>query len=164
MIGIKSILLIVFGSLAVIVLIRKLFYTKKMDLDTYFDKKNEWSILISSGPVKILSKYAGEIRFGPTYIYLKSEPENIFEKQIFGDWIYKADNGVYLQKWNSKQDAKTDLIFYDTDKNQIDIIEYGINSFFWEIEKDKHNNLTLISDNGKQKRRIKITNANKIYN
>ncbi len=160
---IKTILFTVFGVIVAVLLIRKFFYTQKTNLDSYSDENNEWSMLISSGPVKILSKYAGEIRFGPAYIHLRSEPTNIFEKQIFGDWIYKTDNGVYLQKWNSKQDAKTDLIFYDTDKNQIDVIEYGINSFFWEIEKDAENNLTLISDNGKQKQRIKITNANKVY-
>ena len=43
-------------------------------------------------------------------------------------------------------------------------METGINSFHWTMEKDENDGLTLISDNGKTKNRIKITNANNGYN
>ena len=121
--------------------------------------------MTSFSELNIFSKYAGELRFGPAYIHLKTESKNVFGKQFFGDWFYRTENGVYLQKWNSNPSkgvnmkVNNDLVFYDIKKNNIKTIETGIKSFHWKIEKDDNNELTLISNNGKSKSRIKIINT-----
>jgi len=167
----KTILYIVVGIIVLFILLKRKRIDINYEYDSYSKPENEWSILTSFSELKILSKYAGELRFGPAFIYLKTEPENIFEKEIFGDWFYRTENGVYLQKWNSNPiesgvhtKANNDLIYYDRLKNRIEIIETGIKSFHWEIEKDNENELTLISNNGKIKSRKKITNANTVHN
>jgi hypothetical protein len=164
---IEAIIYIVLGILALVFLLQRKRFDKKPEYDSYADEKNAWSILTSFSEFKVLSKYAGELRFGPTFIHLKTEPKNTFGKQFFGDWFYRTENGVYLQKWNSDPiksgihtRADNDLIYYDRLKNRIEIIETGIKSFLWEMEKDNDNGLTLISKDGKTENRIKITNAN----
>jgi hypothetical protein len=128
-----------------------------------------WSVMTSFSELKILSKYAGELRFGPAFIRIKTEPENVFGKEFYGDWFFRTKKGVYLQKWNSNPikngvhtRANNDLIYYDQLKNKIEVLKTGINSFHWTIEKDENNELTLISGNGKTKNRIKITNTNNV--
>lgn len=162
----KTFLYIIPGILVFILLIRRGFFGKHSEHNSYADEKNEWTIMTSFRESKILSKYAGELRFGPAFIHLKTEPENVFEKQFFGDWFYRTENGVYLQKWNSNPiksgvhtEANNDLIYYDGLKNSIEIIETGIDSFLWEMEKNNENGLTLIYNKGETENRIKITNA-----
>jgi len=163
-----TILYITFGISIFILLFLLRRKDKKTEFDSYADNENDWSILTSFSELKIFSKYAGELRFGPAYIHLKSEPENIFGKHFFGDWFYKTDNGVYLQKWNSNPikegvhiRVNNDLMYFDSIENRLEIIESGIKSFHWTMEKDKNNELILVSNNGKTETRIKITNANK---
>ncbi|SHJ23842.1 hypothetical protein SAMN04488096_1164 [Mesonia phycicola] len=149
---------------------------KKTDIE--FDSYNHiwenelenWSILTSFSELKILKKYAGELRMGPGFFHIKTESNNIFGKEFYGDWFYRIENGIYLQKWNSnpikngiRTKADNDLIFYDRIKNEIRIIETGIESFHWKMEKDELG-LSLISNNGKTEERIRITNANNGYN
>ncbi|MEP5341152.1 MAG: hypothetical protein ABJL44_15545 [Algibacter sp.] len=164
----EVILYIVFGLLVLALLFQRKQVDKKAEFDSYNhnwnDELKNWSNMTSFSELKILSKYAGELRFGPVYIHLKTEPENIFEKQFFGDWFYRTEKGVYLQKWNSNPikegvniKINNDLIFYDIIENRIKIIEPGIKSFHWNMEKDQNNKLTLISNNGKAENRIKIT-------
>jgi hypothetical protein len=123
----------------------------------------DWSIMTSFSKLKILSKYKGELRFGPAYVHIKTEPENIFDESLFGDWFYRIENGVYLQKWNSNPikdgvhiKVNNDLIFYDILENKIKTIESGIKSFFWKIEKSSNNIFTLISNNCDTEKRILI--------
>lgn len=127
----------------------------------------DWTILTSFSELKILSKYAGELRFGPAFIQIKTEPTNVFGKEFYGDWFYRTENGVYLQKWNSNPmingvhtKADNDLIYFDCLKNEIEVIATGIPSFLWKIEKDHEDKLILIADNGTTTR-IAISSADK---
>ncbi len=124
---------------------------------------SDWAIMTSMSNVRLLSKYVGELRFGPAYLHLKTEPINLFGKEFYGDWLYKTSKGVYLQRWNSNPlksgvhtKANNDLVFLNTLTNEIEIIERNIDSFHWTIEKDDKENLTLISDNGNTVERIQI--------
>jgi len=160
---------IVIAVLVVVLILQRKRIDKNAEYDSYADEKNDWAILTSFSEIKLLSKYAGELRFGPVFLHLKTEPKNVFEKEFFGNWFYITENGVYLQKWNSNPiksgvhtKANNDLIYYDRLKNKIEVLETEIKSFHWAMEKDENNKLTLISDNGKTKNRIKITNANNV--
>ena len=164
---------IVIGILVVVLLLQRNRIDKNAEFDSYnhnwTGELKDWSIMTSFSELKLLSKYAGELRFGPAFLHLKTEPKNVFGKEFFGDWFYRTENGVYLQKWNSNPiktgvhtKANNDLIYYDRLKNKIEVLETGIKSFHWTMEKDENNELTLISDNGKTKNRIKITNANNV--
>ncbi|GAB5564111.1 MAG: hypothetical protein Wins2KO_11740 [Winogradskyella sp.] len=150
---------------------------KRTDKNEEFDSYNhnwnnelkDWTVMTSFSELKILTKYAGELRFGPAFVHIKTEPKNAFGKEFYGDWFFRTENGVYLQKWNSNPiksgvytKASNDLIYYDRLKNKTKVLETGIKSFHWTIEKDENNGLTLISDNGKTTNRIKITNANNV--
>ena len=135
-----------------------------VEYDSYGNERNEWSVLTSFSEIELLHKYAGELRFGPAYIHIKTEPKNVFGKEFYGDWFYRTDNGVYLQRWSGNPNktgvhtkADNDLIYYDVLKNKRMVIETGINSFQWTIEKDKDGSLTLISNNGKTINKIKLT-------
>jgi hypothetical protein len=175
-------MIIFLGIIALIIIFIILVFKPKSsnkNTDTEFDSynhtwKNElenWSIMTSFSDFKFLSKYAGELRFGPVFIHIKTEPKNVFGKEFYGDWFFRTENGIYLQKWNSNPikngvntKANNDLIYYDLLENKTKVLETGIKSFHWTMEKDENNELTLISDNGKRKSRIKITNANNGYN
>lgn len=152
------------------VLLFILFSRKRDEQTIYFDShnhspKNEkanWSLFTTFSETKIYSKYAGELRFGPAFIHLKSAPENAFGRDFYGDWFYRVDNGVYLQKWNSNPvetgvhtKANNDLVFYNHTDNTVETIKKGIKSFHWNIEKNSEG-LTLVADNGKRKESIKI--------
>lgn len=164
---------IVIGILVLLLLLQRKQINKNAEFDSYNhiwnDELKDWTIMTSFSELIILSKYAGELRFGPAFNHIKTEPKNIFGKEFYGDWFYKTENGVYLQKWNSNPlksgvntKANNDLIFFDQQKNRIEVIEVGIKSFHWEMEKDKNNGLTLISNNGRTENRIKITNASTV--
>jgi hypothetical protein len=170
----EIILYIIVGILVLIFLIQR----KRIDKNSEFDSYNHiwenelenWSIMTSFSELKILSKYAGELRFGPAFIHIKTEPKNVFGKEFYGDWFYRTENGIYLQKWNSNPikngvhtKADNDLIFYDPIKNKKEVIETGIKSFHWKIEENENDELILVSDNGKIENRIKINNTNKEY-
>lgn len=161
---------IIIGALVLLLLLQRNRIDKNEEFDSYNhiweNELENWSIMTSFSELKILSKYAGELRFGPAFIHIKTEPKNVFGKEFYGDWFYRTENGIYLQKWNSnpiengvRTKADNDLIFYDRLKNKTEVVETGIKSFHWTIEKDENDELTLISDNGKTKNKIKITNA-----
>lgn len=161
--GISTILYIA-GVVFLIFLLRRKQVGQNLEYDSYTDAENKWSIMTSFSEIKISNKYAGELRFGPAFIHIKTEPENVFAKEFYGDWFYRAENGVYLQKWNSNPiksgvhtQANNDLIFYNPISNKKEIIKTGIKSFHWEIEKE-NNGLILISNDGKVKNRIQINN------
>lgn len=126
------------------------------------NETNEWSILTSFSAVKLYSKYMGELRFGPTYLWLKNKPDNIFKNEFYGDWFYKVEKGVYLQKWNSNPEEgvhikiSNDLILYEPITNTAETIISNIPSFHWEIITNKNNDLVLVSDNGREKKQLII--------
>ena len=45
-------------------------------MNHYHDHRNSFSEL------KLLSKYAGELRYGPAFLHLKTEPKNVNEKYL----------------------------------------------------------------------------------
>ncbi|MCU4190141.1 hypothetical protein M9Q43_13340 [Flavobacterium sp. HXWNR29] len=162
-----TLIFIIVGILAIVFLGQTKSFDKNTIYDSYSDEKNEWSILSTFAELKILSKYAGELRFGPTFIHIKTDPINVFGKEFYGDWFFRTQNGIYLQKWNSNPiktgvhtEADNDLIYYDFKKNKTKVLKTGIKSFHWTIEKKENDVLVLITDNGKIKSRIEITNAN----
>ena len=161
-----TILFIILGVLVLFFLPRRKRTNRSTERDSYADEKNDWSILTSFSELKIWSKYAGELRYGPVFIHIKTEPQNAFGKEFYGDWFFRTENGVYLQKWNSnpikngvRAEANNDLVFYDRQKNKINVIETGIKSFHWSMEKDENNELILASNDGRTTSRIKVVNV-----
>lgn len=163
----KTIVYIVVGIFALFLLLRRKRTDKNEEFDSYnhiWENESEnWSIMTSFSELKILSKYAGELRYGPAFIHIKTEPKNVFGKEFYGDWFYRTENGIYLQKWNSnpiinglQTKADNDLVFYDPIKNKKEVIKDGIKSFHWKMEKNNKNELILVSNNGKTEKRIKI--------
>ncbi|MGX9987468.1 hypothetical protein [Soonwooa purpurea] len=48
----------------------------------------EWSTFLNSESLNIYQKFEGEIRFGPEYLQLKTEPIiQEFNGKIFGKWL-----------------------------------------------------------------------------
>ncbi len=83
-------------------------------------KKNEWSILTSFSELKLLSKYAGELRFGPAFIHLKTEPKNTFGRNSSETGFterkteFICKNGILIRlKAGVHTKANNDLIYYD---------------------------------------------------
>ena len=73
---------------------------------------------------------------GPEYYGLKSEPKiQEIESGIYGDWFYKTDSGIYLQKWNSMKVPNTDLIFIEFKNLNVLTIKSNIDSVNWKVEK-----------------------------
>ncbi len=94
-----------------------------------------YSIYFENSELKIFSIYAGEIRMGPIFLGFKSEPRiQDIETGIYGDWFYKTDSGIYLQKWNSTKEPNADLIFIDFKNLNVQTIKSNITSVNWKIE------------------------------
>ena len=108
-----------------------------------------WSIMTERDNLKILSSYAGEVRFGPVYLNLKSEPLIPFlGSKVFGEWIFYRDNILFLQKWNSTNKPNTDLVAIDTLTFEIKVIQQNIPSVLWDIVETENGNLRLTCDTG----------------
>ena len=100
---------------------------------------NDWSIFLNSENLIIYQKFAGEIRFGPEYFELKTDPIIIdFNNKIFGDWFYRTSNGVFLQEWNSIKNANTNLIYIDFTNQSFITLHKNIESVFWNIIEDEN--------------------------
>ncbi|MFT5819330.1 MAG: hypothetical protein ACI8ZM_000553 [Crocinitomix sp.] len=157
----------VLGILVILLIFQKIQLRSKSTCDPYLDNKIEWTVLVGIFDIIIYCKNAGELRFGPTYLHLKSDPNNIFGKHFYGDFHYKTNNGIYFQKWNSSPlkngvhiKVSNDLVFFDARNNEIKTIISNINSFHWKIEKSEYDEIILIAVNGKNEDRIKVTNPN----
>lgn len=113
--------------------------------------ENQWRIFSSTKQIKLYQKIRGEVRFGPIYLNLKSEPsiEKLHGK-IFGDWFYIYQNGIFLQQWNSTNDANTNLIFLNAESFEMEIIKQNIPSVLWKIKQTGNENLELICDTGNE--------------
>ena len=100
---------------------------------------NDWSIFLNSENLIIYQKFAGEIRFGPEYFELKTDPIIIdFNNKIFGDWFYRTSNGVFLQEWKSIKNANTNLIYIDFTNQSFITLHKNIESVFWNIIEDEN--------------------------
>lgn len=111
----------------------------------------QWAIWTGINGLKIFQKFEGEIRHGPTYITLKSEPAiKDLDDKTFGDWFFQYKNGLLLQQWNSTDTPDTNLVFIDTDKLETQTIEKKIPSVLWDIVETENNILQLNCDTGRE--------------
>ncbi len=138
---------------------KKLFSTKgkSSDIAQDHDLSGRWAILTEQNKLKILQKYRGEVRFGPTYLSLKSEPANEFlNDKIFGDWFFYYSQGIFLQQWNSIDKPNTNLIFVDTTTFDAKVLQENIPSVMWDIVETDTKVLQLTCDTGKEILKYKI--------
>jgi len=113
--------------------------------------EKQWTILIESNRVKLYQQYSGEIRFGPVYLILKSNPHiSTLTGKLFGDWFFRYQNGIFLQEWNSTYNPNTNLLFVDTDNLETKVITKNIPSVLWKIVETENKTLELICDTGKE--------------
>jgi hypothetical protein len=110
-----------------------------------------WTILTEFNGVKVWKKYRGEIRFGPVYLDLKTEPM-IFglDNKIFGDWLYAHGQGLFLQQWNRTDTPNTTLVYLDTRDKKLINIKDSINSVTWDMVKLSDKKLELKCDTGEK--------------
>lgn len=138
---------------------QKLFSTKDKSSDIVLDRdlNGRWAILTEQHNLKIFQKYRGEVRFGPIYLSLKSEPRNEFlNGKIFGDWFFYYGQGIFLQQWNSLDKPNTNLIFINTTTFDTKVLQANIPSVMWDIVETDTKELQLTCDSGKEILKYKI--------
>jgi uncharacterized membrane protein len=108
-----------------------------------------WTILTEFNGVTVWKKYRGEIRFGPVYLDIKTEPI-IFglENKIFGDWLYAHGQGLFLQQWNAIDSPNTSLVYLHTKDKKLINIKDSINSVTWDMVRLTDKTLDLKCDTG----------------
>ena len=126
----------IFSIIIVSYVLIKSYFSPKGTFTEYEPVKTEnYSIYFENNELKIFSIYAGEIRMGPIYLGFKTEPRiKEIETEFFGDWFYKTETGIYLQKWNSTKEPNTDLVFINFKNLTIHTIKSNIASVNWKIE------------------------------
>ncbi len=123
----------------------------ELELETQSTDIEQWNILTNFSGINIYQKYVSEIRFGPAYLNLKSEPKIEFlENKLFGDWFFTYSNGILLQQWNSTEKPNTNLIFIGIDNSEEQVLERNIPSVNWKIVETKDKTLELNCDTGKE--------------
>ena len=145
--------------IGVFTFLQKIFYKSetKLKLETESIQVEQWNLFINLSGINIYERYVGEIRFGPAYLNLKSEPKIEFLKnKLFGDWFYTCSNGILLQQWNSTKKPNTNLIFVEIDNHEMRVLEKNIPSVSWEVLETKDKTLELICDTGKEVLTYKI--------
>jgi hypothetical protein len=144
-------LIIIFGLLVMLFGLVISIFQKRDTIDTHYNKvSNEpWTILTEINGVTIWKKYKGEIRFGPSYFEIKTEPTIVgFENKIFGDWLYRHGQGIFLQQWNNTDNPNTTLVYFDTEDRKVKNIKDSINSVLWDIVERMDKKLELNCDTG----------------
>ena len=142
--------LLIFGLIVMLFArIISIFQKKVIEEKMTENTMEKWTLLAEYKNVKIFKKYLNEIRFGPAYFELKSEPENpnLYNK-IFGDWFYKTENLIFLQQWNSTEKTNTNLVLFNAETNELKRIEKNLNSVLWEMKNENEENLNLICNTG----------------
>lgn len=108
-----------------------------------------WTILAEVHGVTIWKKFKGEIRFGPAYFDIKTEPAIIgLENKIFGDWLYRRGQGIFLQQWNSTDNPDATLVYLDIEDRQVKTVQGSINSVLWNMVEQEDKKLELNCDTG----------------
>jgi len=94
---------------------------------------NAWGVFFQCNGLSLYSRVAGSLPDGTPYIYLKSYPE-IFalERRIFGDWIYPARNGVYLQRWDDNNATTYALMYISFERMEAEVLKTSIKSIEWQ--------------------------------
>ncbi|MBW1617442.1 MULTISPECIES: hypothetical protein [Empedobacter] len=94
----------------------------------------DWENLIEYESLRIQKQFAGEIRFGPTFFSLNSNPEiKELNSKIFGDWFYKHNSTIYLQQWNSTRNPDINLISINIFTLEYKIVLENIKSVFGKM-------------------------------
>ena len=142
-------LLLTFGLIIMLFVAIISIFQKKIEKKPTENAIEKWTFLAEYKNVKIFKKYLHEIRFGPAYFELKSEPENLnLSNKIFGDSFYKSENLIFLQQWNSTAKPNTNLLLFNAETNELKIIEKNLDSVLWEMKKENEENLNLICNTG----------------
>ncbi|MFP9098910.1 hypothetical protein ACLI09_07640 [Flavobacterium sp. RHBU_24] len=93
---------------------------------------NEWGVFFQGNGMVLSSRQAGTLADGTPYLFLKSYPEVFeLERRHFGDWLYPASNGLYLQLWENTVPTSACLMFIDFETQQASIIKQGITNIRW---------------------------------
>tara|TARA_R110002073_G_scaffold14554_1_gene59312 strand:- start:88679 stop:89299 length:621 start_codon:yes stop_codon:yes gene_type:complete len=112
---------------------------------------DQWNLFTNLNQLKIYEKYIGEVRFGPAYLNLKSEPKiNYLNGELFGDWFFLYSKGILLQQWNSIKNPNANLIFIGIENLEIKVLQKNIPSVIWDIVETKDRILELNCDTGKE--------------
>tara|TARA_R110002049_G_scaffold307520_1_gene508234 strand:- start:46146 stop:46556 length:411 start_codon:yes stop_codon:yes gene_type:complete len=92
---------IVIGILVVVLLLQRKRIDKNAEFDSYnhnwTDELKDWSIMTSFSELKLLSKYAGELRFGPAFLHLKTEPK-MFSKRNSSEIGFTEQKTEFIYK------------------------------------------------------------------
>ena len=121
------------------------------------DPFNEWLPAIEKDGVTLYRKNIGEIRYGPGYFWLKSSPEiTALNGQTFGEWMFRVDSGILLQRWNSTTEPDTDLLMVDLKTMGVRTIAKNIPSVQWEMKNDPVKGFTLTCDTGQEILRFQL--------
>lgn len=113
--------------------------------------EEQWTVLTSINDLKIEQKFIDEIRYGPAYFELKSEPNiQSLKNKTFGDWFYRHKTGVLLQQWNSTASPDTNLMFIDAETLETRNIKENIPSVLWTLTETEDEALQLNCDTGRE--------------
>lgn len=113
---------------------------------------DEWLPLTQAGPLRLWIKDIGEIRFGPGYFHLKSEPLiEYFTDKTFGDWFFHLGDGILLQEWNNVRTPDTNLVYISSETLEVQVILSNVPSFLWDIVEETNGNYTLTCNTGSEK-------------
>jgi hypothetical protein len=143
--------IIIFGLVIMFFALVISFFQKRDSTDNIENKVTEepWAILTEFNGVTVWKKYRGEIRFGPVYLDIKSEPTiSGLDDKIFGDWLYAYRQGFFLQQWNRTDTPNTSLVYLDTNDKKIKTIKDSINSVHWDMVEHADKKLELKCDTG----------------
>ncbi|HCE56020.1 MAG TPA: hypothetical protein DER05_13945 [Lutibacter sp.] len=149
--------IIIMLILGIFTFFQRLFSKPDFKIESQSTDIEQWSSLTNFSGINIYQKYVSEIRYGPAYLNLKSEPEiDYLNNKLFGDWFFTYSNGILLQQWNSTEKPNTNLIFIGIDNLKIQVLEKNIPSVNWEIVETKDRTLELNCDTGKEVLTYKI--------
>ena len=98
---------------------------------------NAWGVLFQGNGLSLYSRFAGSLPDGTQYIYLKSYPEVFeLERHIFGDWIYPARKGIYLQQWEDDTALACALVYIDFESMEAKVLKTNIAGIAWRTGYD----------------------------
>ena len=111
----------------------------------------EWMLLTQAGQLKLWLKDIGEIRFGPGYFHLKSEPPiEYFTDKTFGDWFFHLGDGILLQEWNNVRTPDTNLVYISSETLELQVILSNVPSVQWDIVQETNGSYTLTCNTGSE--------------
>ncbi|WP_157600706.1 hypothetical protein [Rufibacter sp. DG15C] len=109
----------------------------------------QWTYWTEMNSIKLYQNLEGEIRFGPGYFSVKSEPLlHDFDGKTFGGWFFHYKDGIFLQQWDSTKSPHSSLLYFDTVGLTIIELKTQVPSVIWEMEVLEENQLQLNCDTG----------------